>query len=145
MNLPIGFVALVLLACINVPDITTKAPFTLALVRKVIPQLDLIGFGLFVPAALMFLLALQWGGNDYPWSSPVVICLFWAAGFFAIAFVFWERRVGEKAMIPGSIIKNRLAMSSAVQVSIETLFSLFVLLHVCQVSSLAGTTLLTTY
>lgn len=120
MNLPIGLAALVLLVLIDIPDITVKAPFSMDLVKKVIPQLDLVGFGLFVPAALMFLLALQWGGNDYAWNSPVVICLFWGAGFAAIAFVFWERRVGEKAMIPASILKNRIAMSSAVQVGVET-------------------------
>ncbi|KAK9772113.1 hypothetical protein SCAR479_11276 [Seiridium cardinale] len=115
MNLPIGFAALALLVSIHVPDITAKAPFNKELIKKVIPQLDLIGFALFVPAALMFLLALQWGGNDYPWNSPVVICLFWGAGFAAIAFIFWERRVGEKAMIPGSILRDRVAMCSAVQ------------------------------
>ncbi|MCV5111365.1 hypothetical protein OFM52_29280, partial [Escherichia coli] len=35
-------------------------------------QLDLIGAATFIPAIIMLLLALQWGGADYPWNSSVV-------------------------------------------------------------------------
>lgn len=117
INLPIGAVALVLLVLINIPDVTHKKPFSMSLLKQVIPQLDLIGFAIFVPAALMFLLALQFGGNDYPWNSSVIIGLFCGAGVAAIVFVLWERRVGDQAMIPGAIIRNRTAICSAIQVS----------------------------
>lgn len=73
-----------------------------------------MGFTLFAPAAIMFLLALQWGGNDYPWSSSVVIGLFCGAGVTAILFILWERHMGERAMLPGSIIKQRVVWSSAI-------------------------------
>ncbi|KAK6075329.1 MFS multidrug transporter [Seiridium cupressi] len=77
-------------------------------------KLDLVGFALFAPAAVMFLLALQWGGNNYPWNSSVVIGLFVGAGATAILFVLWERHMGERAMLPGSVIKQRIVWSSAV-------------------------------
>ncbi|KAI1844483.1 hypothetical protein JX265_010022 [Neoarthrinium moseri] len=115
INLPIGAVALVFLVLTHIPELTHKPRFTLSLVREVVPELDLIGFLLFVPASLMFLLALQFGGNDYPWSSSVIIGLFCGAGVAAIVFILWERRVGDKAMIPGSIIKHKIAISSALQ------------------------------
>ncbi|KAI0127436.1 major facilitator superfamily domain-containing protein [Xylariales sp. AK1849] len=115
INLPVGFVALIFLIFVKVPDITNKAPFTLALVKRVIPELDLIGFALLVPAALMFLLGLQFGGTDYAWNSSVIIGLFCGAGVAAILFVFWERHVGDRAMIPGSVVKDRIAYSSALQ------------------------------
>lgn len=101
----------------RIPDLTTKAPFSMAVVRKVIPQLDLVGFALFAPASVMLLLALQFGGNDFPWNSSVIIGLFVGSAIIAVIFGFWEYHVGDKAMIPGSIITQRLAMSSAVQVS----------------------------
>jgi hypothetical protein len=117
INLPVGAVALGCLILTKIPDLTTKAPFSLSLVRKVIPELDLIGFALFAPASVMLLLALQFGGNDYPWNSSVIIGLFCGSAVVAIIFGLWEYHVGDKAMIPGSIITQRLAMSSAVQVS----------------------------
>ncbi|GKT97743.1 MFS multidrug transporter [Colletotrichum tofieldiae] len=81
INLPVGGVAGVLLILIKIPELTVKGPFTLSLVKKTIPEIDLIGFALFTPASTMFLLALQFGGNDYPWNSSVVIGLFCGAGY----------------------------------------------------------------
>lgn len=96
-----------------IPDVTVKEPFSLQLVRKVIPQLDLIGFSLLAPAIVMLLLAFQFGGGQvYAWNSSVVIGLFVGAGVTAIVFAFWERRVGEGAMIPASIVGNRIVMAS---------------------------------
>ncbi|KAF7534479.1 hypothetical protein G7054_g6169 [Neopestalotiopsis clavispora] len=114
INLPIGGALGLILVFLSIPDLTVKPPFTLALVRKTIPELDLIGFSLFAPAAIMFLLALQWGGNSHPWNSSVVIGLFVGAGVTAIIFAFWERRVGDRAMIPGGVVKQRIVWSSAV-------------------------------
>jgi hypothetical protein len=88
-------------------------PFSMALVRKVIPELDLIGFAFFVPASLMFLLALQFGsGNTHAWDSATVIGLFVGAGVLAVIFVLWERRVGDRAMIPGSVVGQRVVWAS---------------------------------
>lgn len=96
------------------PDLTAKAPFTLSLVKETIPELDLVGFVLFAPATIMLLLALQWGGNDYAWSSSVVIGLLVGAVVTAIVFIFWENYVGDRAMLPGSAIKHRVVWSSAI-------------------------------
>jgi hypothetical protein len=114
INLPIGGVLGILLIFSRMPDLTVKPPFTLSLVRKTIPELDLIGFIVFAPASIMFLLALQWGGTRYPWNSSVVIGLFVGAGVFAIAFGLWEHHMGDRAMLPGTIIKQRIVWSSAI-------------------------------
>ncbi|KAK9426574.1 putative Major facilitator superfamily domain-containing protein [Seiridium unicorne] len=114
INLPVGGALAFLLIFCKTPDITVKPPFSLSLMRATIPELDLVGFALFAPAAVMFLLALQWGGNNYPWNSSVVIGLFVGAGATAILFVLWERHMGERAMLPGSVIKQRIVWSSAV-------------------------------
>ncbi|KAK6212363.1 hypothetical protein LQW54_005316 [Pestalotiopsis sp. IQ-011] len=114
INLPIGGALGVILMFLTIPDLTIKEPFSLALVRKTIPELDLVGFGLFAPAAIMFLLALQWGGNAYSWNSSVVIGLFVGAGITAIIFAFWERRRGDRAMIPGPVVSHRVVWISGI-------------------------------
>jgi hypothetical protein len=94
--------------------LTAKPQFTLSLVLKTIPELDLIGFVLFAPASIMALLALQFGGNNYPWNSSVVIGLFCGAGATAILFVLWERRMGDRAMTPPSMVSQRIVYTSAI-------------------------------
>jgi hypothetical protein len=100
---------------IHIPDIATKDMFSMALVRKIVPELDLVGFSLFVPPAVMFLLALQFGsGNTFAWNSATIIGLFVGAGFLAAIFVAWEYRMGDRAMLPGSLLKQRLVWVSCV-------------------------------
>jgi hypothetical protein len=114
INLPIGGTAAVVLCLIDIPEITVKEKFSMALIRKVIPNLDLLGFSLFAPAAIMFLLALQFGSDEtYAWDSSVVIGLFVGAAVTFIVFVFWERHMGIRAMIPGPIVRQRIVWASA--------------------------------
>jgi nitrate/nitrite transporter NarK len=70
-----------------------------------IKHLDLLGFALFAPAIVQFLLALEWGGITYPWSSSHVIGLFVGSFFTLLLFLYREYRVGDEAMIPFSMVK----------------------------------------
>lgn len=108
-----GALLAVVLVIVKTPDLTVKEPFSLSLVRKTIPELDLVGFSLFAPAVIMILLALQWGGTKYAWSNSVIIGLFCGGAAGAAIFIFWERRQGDRAMVPGSIVKQRIVWSSA--------------------------------
>ncbi|RAQ98940.1 sterol glucosyltransferase [Stemphylium lycopersici] len=113
MNLPIGGATALLLLIIQIPEITEKAPLSMTLVRTVIPQLDLVGFTLFVPASTMLLLALQLGSGDtYSWDSPTVIGLLCGACVSTIVFVFWEYKMGDKAMLPGTLLGKRIVWTS---------------------------------
>lgn len=104
------------------PEQMVKAPFSLALVRRVLPQFDFIGFALFAPAAIQLLLALQFGsGETYAWNSSVIIGLFTGSGVAAILFLYWEWRAGDVAIIPFSMLTNRIVWSSTIQYI--TLFS----------------------
>jgi hypothetical protein len=60
----------------------------------------------------MILLALEYGGNDYPWSDSRVIGLFVGGGATAIVFLAWEYRTGKDAMIPFHLITQRVAYFS---------------------------------
>ncbi|KAI7976466.1 hypothetical protein EIK77_003281 [Talaromyces pinophilus] len=113
INLPVGGLVAVLLVFLNIPEQIPK-PKGLKSVATVLGNLDLIGFALFAPAAIMFLLALQYGGSTYPWNSATIIGLFVGAGVTFIIFMLWEYRVGDKAMIPYSILTIRTVWASCV-------------------------------
>ncbi|OJJ08177.1 hypothetical protein ASPVEDRAFT_89407 [Aspergillus versicolor CBS 583.65] len=114
INLPVGAVTAILLLLLHVPELTEKPRFSLDLVKRTIPELDLIGFTLFAPAAIMALLALYYGGNEFPWDSSQVIGLFVGAGVTITVFGFWERYMGDRAMIPPSMVSHHIVYTSAI-------------------------------
>ncbi|KAJ6436940.1 hypothetical protein O9K51_10476 [Purpureocillium lavendulum] len=84
----------------------------LAYVRTLVPTFDFLGFVLFASASIMLLLALQFGSGDYGWKSSQVIGLFCGAGVTAAVFVYWERRMGDDAMIPLPMVRQKVVWSS---------------------------------
>ncbi|KAI2467936.1 putative MFS multidrug transporter [Annulohypoxylon bovei var. microspora] len=115
INLPLGGLAGIFLSFLHVPDQTVKPRVSFKLLRQIIPSLDLIGFAIFAPAAIMFLLALQFGSSEYAWNSSTVIGLFVGAGVAFPIFLYWEYREGDKAMIPFSMVRKRVVWVGSVQ------------------------------
>lgn len=111
INLPVGGIVAVMLAFIHVPEQAPK-PNAMEVVRTLHSKLDLTGFTLFSPAAIMLLLAMQWGGLDFAWNSAQIVGLFCAAGAIFILFLFWEHRQRDAAMIPFSMVRLRIVWSS---------------------------------
>lgn len=112
----LGAAAATFLVFTRTPEQIVKPPFSRALVRRVIPQLDLVGFAIFAPAAILLLLALQFGsGGTYAWDSSVIIGLFVGSGVAAAIFLLWEWKAGDVAIIPFSMVKNRIVWASSVQ------------------------------
>lgn len=72
INLPVGAVAIVVLLLIFPSGTIETADSVVARLLK----LDLLGTAAFIPAVLMLLLGLQWGGSTYAWSSPLIIGLY---------------------------------------------------------------------
>jgi hypothetical protein len=58
-------------------------------------------------------LALEYGGNQFPWNSATVIGLFCGAGGTFIVFLIWEYFKGDDAMIPFSMVKIRAVWSAS--------------------------------
>jgi hypothetical protein len=112
INLPIGALCAVFLVAIKIPDRMEHSRKKIDTVLSTLSQLDLAGFFLFAPCAIMFLMAIEWGGTTYPWQSATIIGLFCGAGGMFIPFVFWEYRVGDKAMFPYSMLRIRVVWSS---------------------------------
>ena len=112
INLPIGGLVAVLLFFTRIPDQMTKPK-----VREVLPRLhhylDLVGFAVFAGAAIQVLLALQWGGVEHPWKSATIIGLFLGGAGTFVAWGFWNWRKGDSALIPFSLVKQRVVWSAA--------------------------------
>eukprot|EP01113_Clastostelium_recurvatum_P044324 TRINITY_DN7474_c0_g1_i3.p1 TRINITY_DN7474_c0_g1~~TRINITY_DN7474_c0_g1_i3.p1 ORF type:complete len:481 (+),score=139.55 TRINITY_DN7474_c0_g1_i3:91-1533(+) len=93
INLPFGAVALLFVA------LFLKVPVPKSNVKEKLKQVDYFGATTLLAAVVALLLALNWGGNDYAWDSPVVIALFVVAGVLAIAFVLIEIFVAKFPII----------------------------------------------
>ncbi|KAF7901360.1 hypothetical protein EAF00_003581 [Botryotinia globosa] len=102
INLPCGFLVSLLLLSITIPERLHPTALTLTPLQR-IQHLDLLGFFLFAPTAIQFLLALEWGGTTYPWSSSHIIGLFIGSFFTFLLFLYREFCAGDEAMIPLSL------------------------------------------
>ncbi|KFY31150.1 hypothetical protein V493_01360 [Pseudogymnoascus sp. VKM F-4281 (FW-2241)] len=105
INLPIGGVAAVILVVFfKLPPHVKPAEATF---REKMLQLDPIGIVLILGAVICYILALQWGGVTMPWDSSEVIGLFVGFVVLLVAFGVNEWWLGERAMLPPRLLKNR--------------------------------------
>ncbi|KAK3942540.1 major facilitator superfamily domain-containing protein [Diplogelasinospora grovesii] len=112
INLPIGFVAFVILSYYlrDSPQATKEETgpvlARLACVDWLSMTLLLVGFSILLPA-------LQWAGPVYPWSdSHVYGCL--VGGGLAVAIYFvYQHHQGDRAAIPYRILRQRTVFFSA--------------------------------
>ncbi|MDA1359907.1 MDR family MFS transporter [Glycomyces luteolus] len=85
INLPTGLVALVAVnAVLRKHPIPTRQH-----------KIDYLGAMFLVPAVTCLLLATTWGGQDYAWTSGVILGLFTAAAVLTAAFLVVETRAEE--------------------------------------------------
>jgi len=75
--------------------------------REKILKIDLFGTAVFVGAVCCVLLALQFGGQEYPWASATVIGLLVGGGLLLIIFGFLQWKGGEDALLPLRVLKQR--------------------------------------
>lgn len=95
INLPIGLIALFVTAsALNVPFHRREA------------GIDYLGAALLVGSVSSLLLVMIWGGNEYAWSSPLILGLAAAAVVTGAMFVWWENRTPEP-IIPLRLFRNR--------------------------------------
>ncbi|RFU24275.1 hypothetical protein B7463_g12062, partial [Scytalidium lignicola] len=113
INLPPGGLVALALFLAPIPDRRSKSQIKKGL-SAILDSFDLPGFAIFAGAAIMFLLAVEWGGNTYSWNSSTIIGLFCGSGVTLLVFIAWEYRRGDTAMIPLSIVKQRIVWSSCV-------------------------------
>lgn len=117
INLPLGVFPLIILLLVQIPEQTPKKS-PMIILSKLHRYLDLIGFIFFSAAVLQLLLALQYGGSQYPWNSSPVIGLFCGSVATFIVWLIWNYSKGEDALIPASMIGQREVWSSGIYQSL---------------------------
>jgi EmrB/QacA subfamily drug resistance transporter len=109
INLPIGVVALVILARSLRPHVTPRSR-----------RIDLAGFVLLIGGTCTGLLALSWGGTVYPWVSLQVL------GLAAVTALQWAVLVpvelsAKEAALPSRLFRNRVFLSCAIGISLAVM------------------------
>jgi EmrB/QacA subfamily drug resistance transporter len=69
--------------------------------------IDYLGAALIILSFVPLLLAMSWGGHDYPWTSPQIIGLLVFSALSLLALVFIELRVPEP-IVPMELFSNRV-------------------------------------
>lgn len=80
--------------------------------REKVIRLDLLGTATLIPAVICLLLALQWGGAEYPWSDSRIIGLFVGFGLLAGIFIAIQLWKGDEATLPPRYFRNRNTVSA---------------------------------
>ena len=100
INLPIGIIALLIVIFCYRESLVFLSQ-----------KLDWFGTFTLVASILCFMFAIEMGGKEYAWTSPLILGLFAGAIVLVIAFLWIESRVAEP-IIPLKLFKNRLFTSS---------------------------------
>lgn len=96
INLPIGLVAL----------FVTATSLNLPVIQHGHPSIDYRGAFFLVIGVSAFLLAMVWGGQEYPWGSVQILGLLTLALILGGAFIWWERRAPEP-ILPLRLFRDR--------------------------------------
>lgn len=106
INLPIGGLAMVIAFFFVKVNRNTDDTIGQSFISRLL-QLDITGAAIFIPAIVCLLLALQWGGADYPWNNSKIIGLFVGFGLMIAIFIgiqFWQQ---DRGTLPPRLFKDR--------------------------------------
>ncbi|OTB09513.1 hypothetical protein M426DRAFT_70740 [Hypoxylon sp. CI-4A] len=105
INLPIGGLAMmVIFFFLNIAR--ENNPDDQSFLSRVL-ELDLVGAVVLIPAIIMLLLALQWGGVQFPWGDKRIVGLFAGAGSMALLFIAIEHYQQDKGLLPPRFFRDR--------------------------------------
>jgi hypothetical protein len=111
INLPVGAITIIGIA-VFFPDpkreITNDDTW-----RQRINRFDPFGTAVFMPAIICLLLALQWGGTTYAWSSWRIIFLLVLFGVLIAVFLFIQSKQQEFGTVPPRIFFKQSVWASS--------------------------------
>lgn len=90
LNLPLAAIAIVAMVY-ALPTLPSRGR----------PEVDWLGSALTIVGVLSLMLALTWGGRQYPWLSRPIVGLTLLAAVSGVAFLWVERRVKQPVVPPG--------------------------------------------
>jgi MFS family permease len=128
INLPFGGVAL---ATVFVFFKNPKRKSTSLTFKQKIGQMDILGAVFLICGIVCLLLALQWGGTQYPWSDSRVWGTLLGFGLIILVFIGLQVWRGESATIPPRILKQRTVAAGCL---FSALLAMALYTHICKAS-----------
>ncbi|KAG4089321.1 MFS general substrate transporter [Neocallimastix lanati (nom. inval.)] len=101
INVPLAVIAFIIIV------MYVKIPTNEEDMRKKLLRIDYAGTVVLIFGVICLLLALEWGGVDYEWSSWQIILLFVLFAIFLVIFVIIELKFAKEPIIPPEIFKVR--------------------------------------
>lgn len=92
-------------------DPSSRESFT---IMQQIQRLDPVGIFFLVPSIICLVLALQWGGTTYAWSSATIIGLLVTFAVLLVIFGVVETLSPETAMAPPRVVLDRNVAGSII-------------------------------
>lgn len=100
INVPVGAIAFIFIFFF------LKMPHKSQGIRTQIGRIDFIGATIFIAGATALCLGLNWGGNQYPWSSAQVLVPLCLAVPILGAFGWWEVKMAKEPIIPPELFSS---------------------------------------
>jgi MFS family permease len=115
INLPFGGVSL---AVVFFFFANPERQYSHMPIRKRIKEVDIIGAVFLICAIVCLLLALQWGGQTYPWKNSKVWGTLLGFGLVISVFIVIQLYQKDRATIPVRVFKQRTVLTSCVFTSL---------------------------
>jgi EmrB/QacA subfamily drug resistance transporter len=109
VNLPVGAAAMVMIGV----GLRSRP-------NRVTHRVDYLGALLLSIATCCGLLALSWGGNSYPWSSPVIFGLAGTA-FIAFALLILNERRAAEPLLPPRLFRTPVFVLSVLGITLASM------------------------
>lgn len=123
INLPLGILALTLVWIF----LDIKAPKED--LRTRLQQMDIVGNSLIIGGTTAVIIAIVWGGSDYPWTSYQVL-LPLLIGIAATGLAgFYDYRYAVDPTIPFAIINNRTSISGYIQTFFHGIVTMIIIYY----------------
>jgi len=110
INLPIGGLSLFgIIFCLQ----DAKALETSKTLLQKVKELDYIGPMIFIPAMIIMLIVLQFGGSTYAWVSVGTFSLIFAFIALMTIWLYSQYRLGDRATVPFNVLFERTVFSAS--------------------------------
>ncbi|KAI8143108.1 major facilitator superfamily domain-containing protein [Fennellomyces sp. T-0311] len=105
INLPTGAISVIILfLALNLPKEEQN-------LKEKLQRIDYAGIFLAVSFTTLFLLALSFGGQQYPWNSVIIIMHFVGAGILIPIFIVVETKYAKEPLMPPRLFKNKTVVA----------------------------------
>ena len=124
---------------VNLPVAAAAILITMFVVRRDVPRedcgpLDYAGTAALTTGLLALLLALDWA-LELGWTAQLILALFALSAVALVAFLLVERRAGESALVPRSVMQNRGFLAAGISTLLASAIFFAALLYLPQFMS----------